>query len=113
MIDTNIDATTHTATPKMWRTATLSAPIVFQGALALLFAVSWSLGKWVFPMDTGLHLVLTAGSILSTATLTAIGWAMLRKPTPRLRGWAYSVLGSAAALMTAGLAVAAFYGTQH
>lgn len=50
---------------RAWRTATLSAPFVVQGLLAVLIVNAWLLGKWKF----GTHSAYIGGAMFAYVVL--------------------------------------------
>lgn len=88
-----------------WRTATWLTPFLFQIGLALLAAVAWVAGKWVF--HTSFVLAQVTGTIVSTVVLAVVGWWLLRTGAPKSQARAYSLFGCAAALLIIGAGVPA------
>jgi hypothetical protein len=88
-----------------WRTATWLTPFFFQIGLALLAAVAWVAGKWVF--HTSFVLAQVIGTIVSTVVLAVVGWWLLRTGTSKSHARAYSLFGCAAALFIIGAGVPA------
>jgi hypothetical protein len=93
---------------RAWRTATLSAPFVVQIVLGLLLTTMWALGKGPFTTAGG-HSergwMLTSTTIATLVSL-ALAAALLRSPSPRIRGLALSSAGSSAIVLIGGIVYA-------
>lgn len=96
---------------RAWRAATLSAPFVIQGLLALLLVVMWLLGKW--PFDThsayaGERAWMLTATVVPTLGSLLVGAALLRSVSSRNRGLGLSTLSCSAVLLLAGGTIYAY-----
>lgn len=86
---------------RTWRTATLSAPFVVQGLVALLIINMWLLGKGPFTTESGHSerawiLAATVITIVESALVTG---ALLVSPSSRRRGLALSTASCSVAVI--------------
>ena len=83
----------HALDARAWRTATLSAPFVVQGVLAMLIVNMWLLGKGPFTTESGRSeraWILTAG-LVTTVEFAVVSGALLMSRSSRRRGLALSI----------------------
>lgn len=83
----------HALDASAWRTATLSAPFVVQGVLAVLIVNMWLLGKGPFATESGRaerDWILTAALITAVEFVLVTG-ALLMSRSSRRRGLALSI----------------------
>lgn len=92
---------------RAWRAATLSAPFVIQGLLALLIVNAWLLGKWPFGTHSayaGERAWLMTALLITTIESLLVGVALRRS---QCRALSLSI-GSCSAALLAGGAVFAY-----
>lgn len=88
-----------------WRTATLSAPFVIQGLLALLIVNAWLLGKWPFgthSASAGERPWLSAALLVTTVEGLLISAVLRTAQSSRRRGLSLSVASCSAVLLIGG-----------
>lgn len=88
-----------------WRTATWSAPLVVQLALAALLLAMWLLGKWPFETHSahaGERAWMLTSTVVAASVSLVIGVAFLRSSSPRNRGLGLSVAASAVVIIVGG-----------
>lgn len=88
-----------------WRTATVSAPFVVQGVLALLLVAVWALGKLPLAAEGGRgerKLLLFSLALSTSTSLVFSGALLLRSPSPGRRGLSLSTAGSSVVVLVGG-----------
>lgn len=86
---------------RAWRTATLSAPFVVQGVLAMLIVNMWLLGKGPFTTESGRSeraWIMTAALIMAVESAVVAG-AFLMSRSSRHRGLALSIASCSVAVI--------------
>ena len=87
--------------PRVWSTATWSAPLMTNLVLAVVIVTSWLLGKLLPGSGAVLLFLLSAAAVLLLcAVLTTL---LARSTSARARGIALSVAGSYAVVLVGGL----------
>lgn len=91
---------------RAWRAATLSAPFVIQLILGMLLIAMWLLGKWPFNTHSahaGERAWLLTATAITTLGFLLISPALLRSPSPRMRGLALSISSCAVVVLVGGV----------
>ena len=89
-----------------WRIATVSAPFVVQGVLALLILALWLLGEGPFKTHSayaGERTWMVTATLVATVVSLLISGALVWSPSSRLRGISLSLASSSALVLIGGL----------
>lgn len=89
-----------------WRTATLSAPFVVQGVLALLILALWLLGEGPFKTHSayaGERAWMVTATLIASGVSLLISGALVWSPSSRCRGIALSLAGCSALVLVGGV----------
>lgn len=90
---------------RAWRAATLSAPFVIQGLLAVLIVNAWLLGKWPFGAHSayaGERPWLMAALMVTTVEGLLISAVLRIAQSPRRRGLSLSIASCSGVLLIGG-----------
>ena len=90
---------------RVWRAATLSAPFVIQGLLALLILNAWLLGKWPFGTHSayaGERAWLMAALLITTIESSLIGASLRPSQSSHRRGLSFSITSCSGGLLVGG-----------
>ena len=97
--------TASTAQPdnlRVWSSATWSAPFATQLVLGAMLIAQWMLGKLsLFPEHERAWFL--TGLAISTVMMVLFGGALLTRRSPRVRGFAFSVIGSSVVVLLGGI----------
>lgn len=89
-----------------WRIATISAPFVVQGVLALLILTLWLLGEGPFKTHSayaGERAWMVTATVIATVVSLSISGALVWSPSSRRRGISLSLAGCSALVLIGGV----------